>query len=119
MEEAEPLADAVATAGADVDRMRAEGQQLQQRMAASQSEIEAEIASLTAQQAAQRALVPEGALADYDRRRTRGGVVVGRLEGAACTACSLTLPSVDVERIRRAPDDQPGTCPECGALLVR
>ena len=119
MEEAEPLAEAIAVMDADVVRIRGEGQQLQQRLVAAQAEIEAEIAAVTAEQTAQRALVPAGVLADYDRRRVRGGVVVGRLDGWACSACSLTLPAMDVERIRRAPDDQLETCPECGALLVR
>ncbi|MBV8462123.1 MAG: hypothetical protein JO368_02430, partial [Acidimicrobiales bacterium] len=36
-----------------------------------------------------------------------------------CDACHLTLPAVDLDRIRHLPPEEVATCPECDRILVR
>ena len=47
-----------------------------------------------------------------------GGVGAAQLVGDRCDGCHLTLPSVEVERIRRLPPDEFATCPQCDRILV-
>ena len=47
-----------------------------------------------------------------------GGVGAARLVGERCDGCHLTLPSVEMERIRRLPPDEFATCPQCDRILV-
>ena len=52
-------------------------------------------------------------------RRSLGGVGAARLSGARCEGCHLEIPSAELERLRRAPDDAVVNCPECARILVR
>ncbi len=47
-----------------------------------------------------------------------GGVGAARLVGDQCDGCHLTLPSKEVERIRRLPPEELATCDQCGRILV-
>ena len=51
-------------------------------------------------------------------RTQLGGTAVARLSGTTCGACHLSLPAVEIDRLRRDTDDGVPTCTECGALLV-
>jgi predicted nucleic acid-binding Zn-ribbon protein len=58
-------------------------------------------------------------VAEYERRRTRAqGVGVARLVGNTCQGCHLSIPSTEVDRIRRAPEGSLQYCDNCGAILV-
>ena len=60
-----------------------------------------------------------GIVAEYERRRARNrGVGVARLVGNTCQGCHLTIPSTEVERIRRAPEGTISFCDNCGCILV-
>lgn len=60
-----------------------------------------------------------GLVAEYERRRVRAhGVGVARLVGNTCQGCHLTIPSTEVERIRRAPEGTISFCDNCGCILV-
>jgi hypothetical protein len=37
----------------------------------------------------------------------------------SCSGCHLTLPAMEVDRIRKAPADEVITCDQCGRILVR
>ena len=64
--------------------------------------------------------VPAPLLAQYERIRARlGGVGAARLVGDTCGGCHLALPSMEVDRIRKAPPDLVVTCDQCGRILVR
>lgn len=86
--------------------------------------LNAELAAIdseTAQEVSQRHLiaatvVPE-ILVDYDRRRTNG-VGAARLVGVKCEGCHLTIPNVEAERIRKAPEGTVASCENCGCILV-
>jgi len=55
----------------------------------------------------------------YERLRSHlGGVGAARLVGDRCDGCHLTLPSVEVERIRGQPTDVVVLCPQCDRILV-
>ena len=73
--------------------------------------------------------VDAGLLERYDRLRSQiGGVAVARLEATSCMGCYLTLPLMEVDRLKRLPDvgeAPPGeadkgtaNCPSCGRILV-
>jgi predicted nucleic acid-binding Zn-ribbon protein len=56
---------------------------------------------------------------EYERRRARNrGVGVARLVGSTCQGCHLTIPSTEVERIRRAPEGSLAFCDNCGCILI-
>ncbi|CAB4726681.1 unannotated protein [freshwater metagenome] len=56
-------------------------------------------------------------LADYDRRRANGAGAA-RLVGVRCEGCHLTIPNVEAERIRKAPEGTAASCENCGCILV-
>ena len=119
LEEEEPLdsllADHKATEAAltdDIARLRAV-------IAAAEGEIGESIVTEEALRAESASHLPEDLAARYERVRARlGGVGAARLVGDRCDGCHLTLPSVEVERIRRLPPDTFATCAQCDRILV-
>ena len=66
------------------------------------------------------ATVAPDLLARYERLRTQlGGTGAARLVGGSCSGCHLSLPAMEVDRIRKAPPDEVITCDQCGRILVR
>lgn len=107
------LAAAVAAAEGDIDRHR-------QGVAALESEVDAAVADAAIRRRELAAAVPDGLLAHYERIRARaGGVGAARLVGARCGGCHLELPSMEVDRIRKAAPGTVVTCDQCGRILVR
>jgi hypothetical protein len=63
--------------------------------------------------------LPVELAARYEGLRARlGGVGAARLVGDRCDGCHLTLPSVEVERIRHLPPEEFATCDQCDRILV-
>ncbi len=94
-----------------------------ERLRASIAEAEIEIdAAIAAEVEVRHRLFPDlpPELAErYELLRSRlGGVGAARLVADRCDGCHLTLPSVEVERIRRLPPDEFATCPQCDRILV-
>ncbi len=99
---------------------RAGGQALESRIAEVESDIDADVASITQERAAAVQGIPDDLLARYDKARSQlGGVAVARLVRGVCDGCHLTLPAVEVDRIKHLPLDEPVNCEECGRFLVR
>ena len=70
------------------------------------------------QQAA--ALVSAELLGTYDRLRAGlDGVAIARLVGGRCDGCHLTLPAMELDRIRHLRPGEVATCDQCGRILVR
>jgi predicted nucleic acid-binding Zn-ribbon protein len=93
------------------------------RLAAAIGEAEKAIAVALAEQESSRAesaaRLPADLAERYELLRARlGGVGAARLVGDRCDGCHLTLPSVEVERIRHLPPDQFATCDQCDRILV-
>ena len=92
---------------------------LREAIAASEREIDDEIAAESAARAEAAAPIPEALLRDYERRRAQNrGSGAARLVGTTCQACHLTIPSTEAERIRRAAGSEVAYCDNCGAILV-
>jgi uncharacterized protein len=119
LEEQEPL-----DARADEDRFTSESLTLEAgRLSTAIAQSEGELdAAIAAEGAARDQLIPRlpAELARrYEVLRTRlGGVGVARLMGDRCDGCHLTLPSVEVDRIRHLPPNEVATCPQCDRMLV-
>lgn len=119
LEEQEPLDAALATLSERSADLEAKAAELKVLI----SEADAELGHGLAQQEEARArsaadLPPE--LAErYERLRSKlGGVGAARLVGDRCEGCHLSLPSVEIERIRALPLGELATCPQCDRLLV-
>jgi predicted nucleic acid-binding Zn-ribbon protein len=65
------------------------------------------------------ATLPADLLAEYDRRRARGGTGAALLRERRCGACRLELDRTAVAALRAAPADEVVHCEECGTVLVR
>ena len=58
-------------------------------------------------------------LARYEQLRSKlGGTGAARLVGGSCSGCHLTLSSMELDRVRKAPPDAVITCEQCGRILV-
>ena len=65
------------------------------------------------------ATLPADLLAEYDRRRARGGTGAALLRERRCGACRLELDRTAMAALRSAPPDEVAHCEECGTVLVR
>ena len=92
----------------------------EQALAEAEGGLRAELEELQARRAGAAAGIPAELLADYERiRASAGGVGAARLVGGRCDGCHLTIPSMELDRIRHSPPDAVLHCEECGRILVR
>ena len=64
--------------------------------------------------------VPNQLLESYETiRKQPGRVGIAPLAGMTCRGCHLDLPAVEVDRIKKLPNDSLVNCEECGCILVR
>ncbi len=120
MEEQEPLDAELQGHEAELAQMSGEAGGLSRTVGELDRTIEAELAELTGQRAAAAARLPDGLARRYEDLRARlGGIGAARLVGDRCDGCHLTLPAVEVDRIRHLPPDAVVTCEQCGRILVR
>jgi predicted nucleic acid-binding Zn-ribbon protein len=91
-----------------------------QRRDAAQKEIDDEAGATTAARTAVAKDIPEDLLALYEKLRDQfGGVGAAKLYRGACQGCHLAINTVDLNRIRAAPEDEVIRCEECRRILVR
>lgn len=84
------------------------------------AELEAEARRIAAPRADVVAGVGADLVALYDKVRTAsGGLGAAALSQRRCGGCQLELNSVDMNRIKAAPDDEVLRCEECRRILVR
>jgi uncharacterized protein len=119
MEEREPFDAQVA----ELDRQLAEDgarqADLEAKLATAEAEIDADIVALEGQRPKAAEAVPGQLLSTYERLRARlGGVAVARLIGGRCDGCHLTLPAVELDRIRHESAGTLEYCEQCGRILV-
>jgi uncharacterized protein len=119
MVEQEPIDAALAALAARSTPVQQKVNVLRGEVAQGRSEIDAELATATAERASEAAQLP-AALADrYEALRTRlKGTGAARLIGHRCDGCHLELSSGEVERIRDTTPDSVVTCDQCGRILV-
>jgi uncharacterized protein len=119
VEEEEPLDVALAEnerLGASLD---AEAERLRGVVAEAIKAIDEAITVEAGQRAEAATGLPADLAERYEGLRSHlGGVGAARLIGDQCDGCHLTLPSKEVERIRRLPPEEFATCDQCGRILV-
>jgi len=129
MEDLEVAAGELATLSRNREELGARMDSINVRLGAAAGEIDAELEQVRLTRAGVAKDVDSGLLELYERLRTQiGGVAVARLEATSCMGCHLTLPLMEVDRLKRLPemgDAPPGeddkgtaTCPSCGRILV-
>jgi uncharacterized protein len=119
LEEEEPLDLALAGHRAEAETLTLESARLQEAIVVADAEIQASIEQEEVQRAERAAELPEELAERYELLRSRlGGVGAARLVGDRCDGCHLTLPSVEIERIRHLPPDQFAICTQCDRILV-
>jgi uncharacterized protein len=119
LEEEEPLDLALAGHRAEAETLTLESARLQEAIVVADAEIQASIELEEGQRAERAAELPEELAERYELLRSRlGGVGAARLVGDRCDGCHLTLPSVEIERIRHLPPDQFAICTQCDRILV-
>jgi predicted nucleic acid-binding Zn-ribbon protein len=120
MEALEPIETTLATGQAQeaaLEQRLSEGREV---LARTETAIDAEIAEALVARADAVQPIPSALLDRYERLRTkRGGVAVATLDGPRCTGCNLTLPTLELERVRGAGPDAIVECEQCGRILVR
>ncbi|HTZ10189.1 MAG TPA: C4-type zinc ribbon domain-containing protein [Acidimicrobiales bacterium] len=120
MEALEPVDGELQEADVARDALETRATSLRAAIAAAEATLDAEIAQESTARAEVARGVPPDLLARYDRLRSRlGGTGAARLVGVSCSGCHLALPSMEVDRIRKAPPDAVITCDQCGRILVR
>ena len=111
--EVQRLEEAQVSATGEADDLRA-------AITDAEAEIGAEEARELDARAALVADVPAALLEQYERIRDRnGGIGAARLVGTSCSGCHLSLPAVEVDRLKRAKADEVVLCDQCGRILVR
>ncbi len=119
LEEQEPLDSRLGQDRAALAALAAEAERLAATIAESESAIDEAIIAETAVRDGLAPALPADLAQRYEVLRSRlGGVGAARLVGDRCDGCHLTLPSVDVERIRHLPPEEFSSCPQCDRILV-
>ncbi len=120
MERAEAVQEVLDRLHAERDeRLTARGVAEQARDTAS-AEVDAEIATTTAERERVAAEIPADLLALYDKiRKTEGGVGAGEIARGRCGGCRLDLMGNEVAAIRAAPSDEVLRHEECTRIMVR
>jgi uncharacterized protein len=120
MEEIEPLTAQMAELDGASQSLEAVATDLKAALDAAAAGIDAELAEATAQRATEAAAIDDAVVTDYEQLRVQlGGIAIARLVGNACGGCHLSLPAVELDRIRRLDPDTRVVCDECGRILVR
>jgi predicted nucleic acid-binding Zn-ribbon protein len=120
MEALEPVDRDLQVADAERGALDADTDRLRRAIAAAVGAIDADIVVQSAERQKAASGLPGDLLARYERLRSQlGGTGAARLVGGSCSGCHLSLPSMEVDRIRKAPADQVITCDQCGRILVR
>ena len=119
MERREPLDQDLKVVGAEHQALEAEANGVKADLQVRERALDD---ALTVEQSARDELagrLGSGVVADYERRRIQAnGVAVARLVGSTCQGCHLTIPTTEVDRIRRQPVGTLAFCDNCGAILV-
>lgn len=119
MERREPLDTRIAALDAELAGASADAARAAEELAAAEAAVDADAG---VERAARDELVggiaPE-LVSAYDAARAKAnGVGAARLVGNTCQGCHLTVPSTEVERIRRSGGTDVSHCDNCGTILV-
>lgn len=120
MEALEPVDGDLQAADVERDGLDTRGEALRAEIAAAERDIDADIDAELAPRQPLAAEIPADLLRRYEALRTKlGGTGAARLVGNSCGGCHLTLPAMEVDRIKKSAPDAVITCDNCGRILVR
>ena len=120
MEEQEPVDQEAERCATELAGLAEEAGQLSSRVAEADRTIDAELATLAEARLAEAAQLPDALSRRYEDLRSHlGGIGAARLVGGRCAGCHLSLPAVELDRIRHLAPDAVVTCDQCGRILVR
>jgi predicted nucleic acid-binding Zn-ribbon protein len=120
MEALEPVDGELQAAEVERDALDGRAGALRADIAEAEKEIDAEIETELAPRQPLVDALPPDLLRRYESLRAKlGGTGAARLVGNSCSGCHLTLPAMEVDRIKKAPPDAVITCDNCGRILVR
>lgn len=119
MTEREPLDESLAALSVEAEELATRSAALAAQAEQEQAAIDEEIAANRAARAAAVADIPAELMARYEALRPRlDGIAVAALVNGRCGGCHLELSSVELNEVRRRPDDEMGFCEACGRILV-
>jgi predicted nucleic acid-binding Zn-ribbon protein len=120
MDEREPLDKEVERLEGLLADGEAENEKLQYAILEAEEGLEADEVRETGVRAGLAATLPAVLVEQYERIRSHsGGVGAARLVGSSCSGCHLSLPAVEVARLKKAAADAVVLCDQCGRILVR
>jgi hypothetical protein len=120
MDEREPIDAEVQRLEDEQVTSTGQADELRSTIAEAEAEIGVEEAKELDARAALVAHVPASLVEQYERIRSRNsGIGAARLVGTSCSGCHLSLPAVEVDRLKRAKADEVVLCDQCGRILVR
>jgi predicted nucleic acid-binding Zn-ribbon protein len=116
----EPLDARLADLAARIAAIEARARSAATALASSEADIDKELERLSVARAHTAGGLPADVLGSYDRLRARlDGIAIAHLVGNRCDGCHLTLPAMELDRIRHLPPSAVVTCDQCGRILVR
>lgn len=120
MDATESAGESVGAAESAEEALRAELATAEAALAAAEAELDGLIAVERQAREEAAAALPPDLLARYETIRSKlGGVGAARLDGNRCLGCHLSLPTGEVERLRKEPPDAVLLCENCQRILVR
>ncbi len=120
MEQAEPLAATLAGFDSKSAELDAERGRVDANRTVALAELDAECSAVRTERGSQAAKVDVELIERYEklRSRSRGGIVIGRIEAGRCTACGLGQSSMFLDRVKGSDTDEIHQCEECGVMLA-
>ncbi|HTV12854.1 MAG TPA: C4-type zinc ribbon domain-containing protein [Acidimicrobiales bacterium] len=119
MVEREPLDAAVKQVEESLASLGSRSEEVSVRLARVETEVDSGLSELLPQRKAAAEELPAQLLSSYERLRAKlGGVAVSRLTGGRCDGCHLSVPAVELDRIRHEPRGTLEYCDQCGRILV-
>ncbi len=120
MEAEEPLERELGPLRERLGTIAERSEELGESLRAEEAVLDEQLDALALQRRSAAAALPAPLAERYEQLRQRlGGTGAAALVGDRCGGCHLSLPSMEVERIRRLPPDEVVTCEQCGRILVR
>jgi predicted nucleic acid-binding Zn-ribbon protein len=120
MEQIEPVDAQLSTLAASRAGLDDRGGSLRAQIAEEDVAIEADLDQAHRERDGLVRSVDPELLEEYEELRKRsGGIAIARLVGGSCGGCHLSLPAVDIDRIKKLAPEAPAHCEECGRLLAR
>jgi predicted nucleic acid-binding Zn-ribbon protein len=120
MERAESLSSRATELGARRSELAASLEQLEIERDKALAELDAEAVTVGSGRAHIVAGVGEDLFALYEKiRATSGGIAAAEIRQRRCGGCRLELNNVDLDRIRRAAEDEVVRCEECRRIMIR